>query len=104
MTEAECRFVDDDDDDSRQTTTIKQNKPHPNKTVVITSLSDPGYVTVQLENLDTPVTKAHRRCSKGYFLVVGYIRRKHKMASSSSQKRPEKSDKETSVIPAAESM
>ena len=71
-TEARCKYVaaaDDDDGSSSGTATTKAVKPHPHKTVVITSLA--GHVTVELEGLaEAEVSKEHRHCSRGYFLVV----------------------------------
>lgn len=71
--------------------------PHPRKTLVMTSLAGPGEVMVEAKDLDTPVSKSHANRSRGYFLVVGDVK-KHSSRTrngvlSSSTSSPTKKQK-----------
>lgn len=65
---AQCSFVEEEPGTGKST-------PHPRKTLLMTSLAGPGEVNVEAKDLDTPVSKAHASCSRGYFLVVGDVKK-----------------------------
>jgi len=65
---AQCSFVEEEGGTGKST-------PHPRKTLLMTSLAGPGEVNVEAKDLDTPVSKAHASCSRGYFLVVGDVKK-----------------------------
>ena len=63
--EAQCSFAEESG----------TSTPKPNKTTVMTSLAGPGEVLIEVKDLDTPISKAHFHCSRGYFLVVGDVKK-----------------------------
>ena len=63
--------------------------PHPRKQLIMTSLAGPGEVMIQIQDEDTPVSKAHSNCSRGYFLVVGDVK---KMTKKSRNRVPSTQD------------
>jgi len=69
---AQCKFVEDEERDGGAAI------PHPSKTVIMTSLAGPGEVMVEAKDMDSQISKAHSHCSKGYFLVVGDVKKMSK--------------------------
>ncbi len=65
---AKCGFVEEEPGSGKST-------PYPRKTLLMTSLAGPGEVMVEAKDLDTPISKAHASCSRGYFLVVGDVKK-----------------------------
>lgn len=83
--DAQCSFVE-------EATGSETTTPHPRKTLVMTSLTGPGEVMVEAKDLDTPVSKMHYSCSRGYFLVVGDVKkhnsRTNPPSASTNGKKP----------------
>ena len=65
---AQCSFVEDEHGSVMAI-------PYPRKTMVMTSLAGPGEVMVEAQDLDTPISKLHSHSSRGYFLVVGDVKK-----------------------------
>eukprot|EP00535_Pseudo-nitzschia_heimii_P009764 CAMPEP_0197190734 /NCGR_PEP_ID=MMETSP1423-20130617/22205_1 /TAXON_ID=476441 /ORGANISM="Pseudo-nitzschia heimii, Strain UNC1101" /LENGTH=795 /DNA_ID=CAMNT_0042643187 /DNA_START=236 /DNA_END=2623 /DNA_ORIENTATION=- len=84
--DAQCSFAEDSG----------TSTPRPNKITAMTSLAGPGEVMIEIKDLDTPVSKANFHCSRGYFLVVGDVKKM-------SRNRPHKSSSVsmTGSIPSA---
>ena len=78
---AQCSFVDDE---QGSVTSI----PYPRKTVVMTSLAGPGEVMVEAHDLDSPISKAHSHSSRGYFLVVGDVKKMSRTRNGMSSVLP----------------
>ncbi len=73
----QCRFVEKEPGS-------EETKPHPRKTLVMTSLAGPGEVMVEAKDLDTPVSSSHYKCSRGYFLVVGDVKKHNSRARTNN--------------------
>jgi len=73
---AQCNFSEE----GHATTT----KPLPSKTKVITSLSGPGEVLIEIKDMDSVISKSHSHFSRGYFLIVGDVFKTNKSMPSSA--------------------
>ena len=74
--DVQCRFVEEEPGS-------EETIPHPRNTLVMTSLAGPGEVMVEAKDLDTPVSRSHYSCSRGYFLVVGDVKKQNSRTRTS---------------------
>jgi hypothetical protein len=54
--------------------TFENETPMPNCTLVVDKLMGPGKVTIEVQDMDTPMERKHNGLPRGYFLVVGDVK------------------------------